>query len=159
MMKGRMQSQKRTMLIALGILSLWVFVAGSAHARATRFEAIGVACETFDGNGDRNRAGFNLSDEPRIAGRAEVEVTFVGQQVLIHAVYFPDAFPGSTWQIEGHSTLTPAPAVHYGYGTGALEGQTIVFLVTEQLDLDDPPCDDPLNVVLIVGTIIDRPSR
>jgi hypothetical protein len=34
-----------------------------------------------------------------------------------------------------------------------------VFLVTEQLDLDAPPCDDPLIVVLIVGTIIDRPSR
>ena len=163
-MEEGMPSTQYTRLIALGILLLGVFAVGSASAggkgTATHFEAISVACGTFEGNGDINRLVVFLSDEPRIAGTGQVETTFVGQQVLVNAVFFPDAFDGA-WIAPGHSTLTPAPVTHHGYGTGELAGQKIEFRASPQpeLVLEDPPCEDPLNIVILVGTIIDLPNQ
>jgi hypothetical protein len=160
-----MKSTLYPKLIALGIVLLGVFAGGSAIAggkgTVTHFEAISVACGTFEGNGDINRLVVILSEEPRIAGTGQVETTFVGNQVLVNAVFFPDAFEGA-WVAPGHSTvITPAPVIHHGHGTGELGGQKIQFRASPQPDLvlEDPPCEDPLNIVILVGTIIDLPNQ
>lgn len=149
-----------SLVVAFGVLLALVLAVGSVAARgqgaATRFEAIDVACGTFDGDGDLNFAGVTLSDEPRIAGRSEVEITFVGQQVLVDATFFPDAFDG-TWIAPGHSTDTPAPAVHKGYGTGELAGQKIMLTarVIDAAEVDTLPCTPVGPVVKLAGTIFE----
>ena len=165
-MENSLKVQNLTVSIVLDALILSLLAVGPAIAEgngaATHFEAIDVACATFEGNGELNFAGIVLSDDPRIAGTSEIEITFVDQQVFVNATFFPAAFDGA-WIVPGHSTDTPgAPVVHHGYGVGELAGQTIVFRAAPQPDLvlDNPPCDDPMFVpVKSVGTIIDLPNR
>jgi hypothetical protein len=149
-----------SLLVAFSALLLLVLTVGSVAARregvATHFKAIDVACETFEGDGDLNFKGMVLSEDERIAGTSFVEISFVGNRVLVNVTLVPDAFDG-TWIAPGHSTLAPkAPVIHKGSGTGVFEGQKIM-LKARALDdeLDNLPCEPVGPVVELTGTIID----
>ncbi len=152
-------------LITVGVLLLLLLAMGSAAAEGggvvTAFEAIDVACEVVEGDGDVNFAGLLLSDDERIAGESLIEVTFKDNgQVLVEATYSPEAVDG-TWVAPGQGQETPNGLVvrHHGYGTGDLAGARIVFTVPEFVDLADPPCTPVGPVARLTGIIIEPPQQ
>jgi hypothetical protein len=149
-----------SLLVVFGVLFLLIVAIGSAAAKregvATHFKAIDVACEMFDGDGDLNFKGVVLSEDKRIAGTSFVEISFVGNRVLVDYTLIPEDFDG-TWIAPGHSTVAPkAPVIHKGFGTGVFEGQKIM-LKARVLDdeLDNLLCKPVGPVVELTGKIIE----
>lgn len=86
-----------------------------------------------------------ISEEPLNQGTSEIEVTPDPEHnyFIVDAIVYPDAYPGSSWIAPGHGVNTADGGfrvIHFGNGTGDLEGWKSFQIVTPTDEIEELPC-------------------